>query len=331
MDAQTSAYPDMAAERCGDIDLYLQRVTASDGVILALWRCGIPPHESDNRPPVVLVHGSYTNRRFWLSSKGRGLASWLMESGFDVWLAETRGHGASDGGPKRPHARASKWTIEDVVRHDLPAIHASVAESNPTAQFWVGHSYGGVYAVGALSLQTLPGNKLAGLVIAGSQVKEGQRWLRHMVPNLGVRGLTRALGRFPAKALGMGNEDEPPGISNEALLWKRTGRWQAPSGTEYGIGLPQLQIPMLAIAGCGDRMDPVSGCEEFIEPIASRDLTLWKLGRNQGWLRDYGHVDMIIGKESEQEVWPAITQWLNERKPFQAVAGTRSAETTPAT
>lgn len=299
-----------ATEHCGNLVLYRQQAPTADGLILAVWRCGLPVTRTTSRCPVVLVHGNYTNRRFWISRKGKGLAAFLYRAGYDVWIAETRGHGASHGGMERPHKGYRHWHIEDVVRHDMPAIAEAVAAGNGAPQHWFGHSFGGVYTVAALSLKSLDPDRIGSLIIAGSQIGEGQRWLKQPFLNSAVRALTRLLGRFPARMLGLGNEDEPPGISNETLRWKRHRQWVSPGGTDYSQGLARLDMPLLALAGRGDTMDPVAGCEAFIAPIGSRQKNLWELGRVYGYERDYGHVDMIISTDAEKEVWPRLEAWL---------------------
>ncbi|MDX1589894.1 MAG: alpha/beta fold hydrolase [Oleiphilaceae bacterium] len=302
--------PQNTAEQCGELLLYQQQAPTADGVRLAVWRCGLPVTRSTTRPPVVLLHGNYTNRRFWIARNGKGLAAYLYHAGYDVWIAETRGHGDSDGGPGQPHDGYRHWTIEDLVRHDIPAIAEAVAAGNGAPQHWLGHSFGGVYTVAALSLQFLDPVRVGSLIIAGSQVSEGQPWLTRPLLNAALRGLTRLLGRFPARALNLGNEDEPPGIANETLYWKRHRRWVSRRGTDYSRGLGKLDLPLLALAGSGDTMDPASGCEAFIRPIGSRQKKLWELGRAYGYERDYGHVDMIISPDSEREIWPRLEAWL---------------------
>ena len=35
------------------------------------------------------------------------------------------------------------------------------------------------------------------------------------------------------------------------------------------------------------------------------------LGVEQGFAKDYGHVEMIVSKEASVEVWPRIADWLD--------------------
>jgi hypothetical protein len=34
------------------------------------------------------------------------------------------------------------------------------------------------------------------------------------------------------------------------------------------------------------------------------------LGQAQGFSHDYGHVDMLVSKAAQAEVWPQIQRWL---------------------
>jgi pimeloyl-ACP methyl ester carboxylesterase len=88
--------------------------------------------------PVILLHGSFSNRRFWYSPKGIGLGAFLARQGFDVWVPEMRGHGLS----KRNHDYARN-RVADYARYDLPAIGAFVREQSAQVPHWIGHSLGG--------------------------------------------------------------------------------------------------------------------------------------------------------------------------------------------
>src|ERR1700704_50268 len=117
-----------------------RRLTTPDGVEIALHR--LRAHR-DGRPAVLLVHGAFTNHRFWLhSSDGAsagGMAHFLGAAGLDVWLADLRHHGESAREPRR-----GAWTFEDWVLNDTPPLVARVREETDGAPLaWVGHSAGG--------------------------------------------------------------------------------------------------------------------------------------------------------------------------------------------
>ena len=95
----------------------LHRLRTEDSAELVLTR--VPPSDTDNQhnTPVLLVHGNFSNRGFWVSSKGVGVGPFLAAQGYDVWVAELRGHGLS---PKDPDFAAI--SADDHINIDLPGI-----------------------------------------------------------------------------------------------------------------------------------------------------------------------------------------------------------------
>ncbi|HEY6853798.1 MAG TPA: alpha/beta fold hydrolase, partial [Gemmatimonadales bacterium] len=183
-----------------------RRLTAPDGVEIALHR--MRAHR-DGRPAVLLVHGAFSGHTVWLRNgraRDAGLAHFLGARGYDVWLADLRGHGASAREPKRFH-----WRFEDWILKDTPALVARVFEETGGAPLiWIGHSSGGV--VGLCWLARLSGAMpLAACVTLGTPgplrmggVRRGSAWA--------IARLTHLLGRFPSRALGVGPEDEGAGV-----------------------------------------------------------------------------------------------------------------------
>ncbi len=146
----------ISAERRGDLseDVYrLKPGNSPDGTVeLAVTRLGLADVAQTRGTPVILLHGSFSNRRFWYSPKGIGLGAYLARQGFDVWIPEMRGHGLS----KRNHDYV-KNRIADYARYDLPAIGAFVREQSAQIPHWIGHSLGGITLAAALGGQFLGG------------------------------------------------------------------------------------------------------------------------------------------------------------------------------
>ena len=132
----------VSAELRGDLteDVYRLKPNNSPdpSVELALTRLGLPGREQRGAP-VILVHGSFSNRRFWYSPKAIGLGPYLARAGFDVWIPEMRGHGLS---PR--NLDYSRNSVAAYARFDLPAIAAFVVEQSGQAPHWIGHSLGGI-------------------------------------------------------------------------------------------------------------------------------------------------------------------------------------------
>ena len=130
----------LSAERRGDLSEDVYRIKAGNGpdpsVELAVTRLGLADQGRPQGVPVILLHGSFSNRRFWYSPKGIGLGAYLARAGFDVWIPEMRGHGLSPRNRNWKHN-----SVADYARDDLPLIGAFVREQAGQAPHWVGHSW----------------------------------------------------------------------------------------------------------------------------------------------------------------------------------------------
>ncbi|MES1955495.1 alpha/beta fold hydrolase [Salinisphaera hydrothermalis] len=251
--------------------------------------------------PVVLVHGMFTDRRFWLSEREVGLAAYLARAGHPVTIVQRRG--LSDS----PRCIRRRGLVEHLSQ-DLPAVARRVARSHERPAFWVGHSFGGVLAARAIATQ-LAGEAVAGLVLLASQYQVGKRMLDRPA-NLATKTLTRVLGHLPARAAGLGPVDEPAAAVFDACDWVESRR-----GTGFDTELAAIRTPVLAISGAADRVDPSAGCRRFIEAIGSSDKTFWLAGRAEGFETDYDHPGIVVSKPARREIWPRIAAWLAEHEP----------------
>jgi alpha-beta hydrolase superfamily lysophospholipase len=288
-----------------------RRITTPDGVELALHR--LRAHR-DGRPAILLVHGAFTNHRFWLySSDGAGaaeatgptpdrggLAHFLGAAGFDVWLADLRHHGESAREPRR-----GAWTFEDWVLHDAPALVARVREETDGAPLaWLGHSAGG--AAGLCWLARVAASApIRAVVTLGTPGPRRLGPVRRALAGLTI-AVSRALGRFPARALRFGNEDEAAEIIAEWMEWNVRGAWIGTDGFDYFAGLAALHIPYLGVAGAADRIfAPPSACRQVVDRIgAARKQLAIAAGLS--------HRGLVLDPRARESCWPDITAWLKE-------------------
>ena len=135
------------------------RVRTPDGVEIVLHR--LQPVEPSSRTPVVLASGTFTGRNFWIGARRQGFALELGEAGFDTWVLEPRGHGASE--------RPASWTMDDWIRLDAPAAVAAVLrESGAAGFYWIGHSAGGVVGAAFSGAGSAEAAALRGMVLLGA-------------------------------------------------------------------------------------------------------------------------------------------------------------------
>jgi len=123
----------------------------------------------DDRLPVVLCHGFGHNGYLWRLGGQRSLAQYLAANGYDVWIANLRGSGASSKPGfiavrtlvKTPPGYLIKrvpqimvdfdkvdWTVDDHIAYDIPAIAGLIRSvtKKPSVN-WIGHSMGAMIAL----------------------------------------------------------------------------------------------------------------------------------------------------------------------------------------
>ena len=280
-----------------------------DGVDLALYH--VPPDPAAPRrpaPPILLVHGTFSNRLFFLGSGDRGLARYLAGLGYDAWVAELRGHGRSGA-----LGRASDWNFEDWIRHDAPALLRGVRQATGSGRvLWLGHSAGGVIAVAWAGLGEDQSRTLAGIVMAGAP-HPGRPGAWHAPLAAIGYGITRLFGRFPARAIGIGPEDEHQGIMGQWMAWNVRGRWIGRDGTDYLANARRVTVPVLALAGAGDLIAPPSACRALLDTLGGGDHTMVTCGRRFGFAENFNHDRVLVSTPAREQVWPRIAAWIAER------------------
>lgn len=280
----------------------VHRVRAADGVDLALHRVRV------SRPVgiALLVPGTFSNHTYWLGTRGRGFAHYLAERGYESWTLDPRGHGASQKpGP------GDRWDFDRWARYDVPAaIVAARAEPAPGPLFLVGHSAGGAAILAALAARPALASETRGLVVAGTPVPWLEPWRGILART--IRAASGVLRRFPARRLGLGPEDELPGVIRQWMGWNIDGHWRGDDGVDYSVGLRELRLPVLAIAGAADHFfAPAHACRALLEMTGAEDRTFLIAGREHGFRLDYGHPDLLASRGAAEEVWPRVTAWMD--------------------
>jgi predicted alpha/beta hydrolase len=278
-----------------------QRITTADGLQLAVHRIGPP-----DGIPILLAPGTFSNSRFWLGTRGVGFARTLVEHGYEAWVLDFRGHGDSP----RP-ARGQRWNFDDWGRLDIPAAVAAIADT-ARRPFLIGHSAGGVSILAALAAEPGVRQVTRGAVIAATPLPWLQRWRR--IAAYALRFGSRHANVFPARLLGLGPEDELPGVMEQWMDWNIRGVWSGNDGADYIAGLRSVDLPMLFLGGQAERrFAPVDAVHGLYDVVGSSDKQLVIAGRGQGFARDYDHVDLIASRDAQMEVWPLMLRWLARR------------------
>ena len=66
---------------------------------------------------------------------------------------------------------------------------------------------------------------------------------------------------------------------------------------------------------------PDWACRKLFEQVGSEHRQYLCLGRQQGFSEDFGHVQMLVSKAAQAQVWPLVERWLND--PLTPLFGTQ--------
>ncbi|MFQ5681785.1 MAG: alpha/beta fold hydrolase [Candidatus Binatia bacterium] len=299
--------------------------------------------EKRRRPPVILSHGFLLNSRFMDLDEEHSLAAYLAKEGFDVWNLSLRGTGRSlnplKGGPKN-------WSLDDIINDDLSEVIRYVQkESGNSRVGWVGFELGGLLSYGYLEKKRPRG--ISALVTLGAPAtfsRSEQKPLKHLLrleenptfkrvflyldgPFLG-RLLIPLVPKIRKLFYNPENMDEGvrtevletalapinPGVLDHLLMMIRRGEFVSADGKfSYRRNLSRVHVPVLLIGGKQDSLAPPGALRSTYRALGSKDRMLRIFGSQRKGSADYGHLDLILGKNSKQEVYPVIGRWLKRR------------------
>lgn len=288
--------------------------------------------------PVVLCHGLANSHVFMEFRGEQNLAKFLSAAGFDCYSVDLRGAGAArapDDGP---------WdaTFDDHVQFDLPAlVDAICAHAGSSRVIWVGHSLGGVVGLAAAA-STLK-DRFVAMVTIGSPVffhmPAEVLWMVKAARAVSVwgqfdSGLLRLLaplaGRVSAPEItrataNLRNMDPLTqrflvanvfapiwrGVLGQLQDWIVNDAFRSLDTTvNYRDTLASLTAPTLVIGGTVDLLSPPDLTRNYFDLLTCPGRQLQLFGKTYGHSAEYGHGDLVVGKQAHLEVYPTILRFL---------------------
>ena len=322
-------------------------VAASDGWRLALHRYR-PRGDNPHGEPVLLHHGlsgCHSNFDLGVSTPetpAPSLAHWLADRGYDVWVCDLRGRGASE----RPRLFSSKrwdWSVDDFIEKDNPAFVDYILSRSPYRNLhWIGLSMGGILLFCHCALHGSP--RVASGVACGSglEYKDTGSAFDSLIPlaPLAPRirrvpvGLLSKLeapffGRWNLKmehfnfyppnmaprairAIGSGSLDDVSGnvMLQMATMFREGGLTSFDGTVRYAELAANITTPLLLIAGEKDQQSSVKLAEKTRRLLTGDKHKVAAFGRSYGHPEHYGHIDLVAGLRAEMETFPEILAWL---------------------
>lgn len=268
-------------------------------------------------PVIFCLHGSYDSGRTFYNKEGsRGLAPFLAAQGFDVYIADLRGHGEST-----PAVSAqSRFGQSEIIQEDLPAFEKKINELRPHApRFWLAHSWGGVLLLSYLARHPEAAENLRGLVFMGvkRRIVLAPRWQRLKLFLLWYQLaplLIRFYGYFPAPKLKLGSQNDSRKFSLQSMQWNRSrSLWRdSDDAFDYAGQIKKVRLPPI-LNVCGQN-DLIAGhpkdCALFLQEVGAQKVDHLLLSKAQGFQHDYNHVSMMIHRSGPQDHFPRLAAWM---------------------
>lgn len=311
-------------------------VQTTDGWTLLAWYRKAPTRRFS--VPVVLCHGLGNNHVIMEFRAEQSLARFLSAAGFDCYSVDLRGAGGSRPPDEGPHDA----TIDDHAQLDVPAlVEAICAHAHAEQLAWVGHSLGG--AVGLIAASTTLKHRFAALVTIGTPVffkvpAEARlliklaRWIsvwgrfetgvmRYLAPfggrvsapeitqrTINLRNMDPVQVRFL-----MANAFAPlwRGVLGQLDDWIEHDVFRSADGkVDYRLAIAELKQPVMVLGGTVDQLTPPDVTRQYYELLTSPRRELVIFGQSYGHSSEYGHGDLMVGKNVQHELFPVVGTFL---------------------
>ncbi len=267
--------------------------------------------------PVLLLHGLLEDGSVYYSRTGQGLAHFLAQAGFDVFVPDLRGKGRSWPAIEQ----VDQYRLLDLLSVDLPAILETIERHNPQLQIWMGHAFGGVFLSALLArypefLKTVMARVYFGSCRVFEVVQPGpERWLDQMWRHM-LQWWIQLKRFLPDPLTRYDPVYEHEAVMQASLELFGSQQWIDPDdGFDYSQALFALQglPPTLYFAsGQADGYGCKRDVARFVRENGHHDARMVVLGKSGGNLHNYSHISMLTHPDAWRDHFPFMLRWLHQ-------------------
>jgi len=263
--------------------------------------------------PIFMLHGAIENGLIFYTKKGKGLACYLAEQGFDVYVADLRGRGESK--PKID-ADAVHGQFEAITQ-DIPCFLNYITETTKKKVHLIAHSWGGVLL--ASTLARMP--QLAGTILSKTcfgtkrmvTVKSLEKLFKvNIVWNNLAGKLAKRKGFLDAKKHKIGSDNETKQSLADSVAWVKKSDWHdLKDGFDYFKAAKSVDWPPTwHLTGCKDKvLGHAIDVNVFIgESNPQAKFTL--LSKSSGNKENYDHINILTHRSAVNDHFPLLVKWL---------------------
>jgi len=290
--------------------------------------------DNPDGPPVMLLHGLLEDGTLFYSRDGRGLAHYLAQQGFDVFVPDFRGKGRS----WPPVSRWSSYRVNDAVTQDMPAILDAIQGVRGLLPvYWFAHAWGGVLVSSFLARYPGYRTSINGLIYFGTHRVATRHTLSRLVWVDALWGwvgglFARLRGYLPGRLLRFGSNNEFHGIPLDSFGWLQGQPWVDPGDQfDYGKALSEgLDYPPALYFASRQDLGYCNPREvkAFMAEVGAHNGRLVILGEKEGNLHNYSHIGMLTHPDATRDHFAFMVNWMQEmsRLRYEAMHGDDSRD-----
>lgn len=288
----------------------------------------MPANADYQKTPILMLHGVMSNGRVFYSDSGKGLACYLAQAGYIVYVLDTLGRGLSTpkltGGERHGQGEVIREQLP-LVQHFILSKHQQKLANHPLKQapskvHWCAHSWGGVLMTSAIARFEFIQSSVASLLTLGTKrtikVKSLRKWLMVDVTwNRVAPLIAKRHGYLAADRWRLGMDNETRASLRQSIEWVR-GDWiDFDDGFDYAQAAKQVAQrggwpKTWFIAGRGDRvLGHPEDVSRMVQECQFGDVKQTLLSKRDGYKHDYGHAEMLTHKDAVNDHFVGIKQW----------------------
>ena len=264
--------------------------------------------------PIFMLHGLIENGFIFYTEKGKGLACYLAEQGFDVYVADLRGRGKS-----LPAINSqSTFGQHETITCDIALFLEKIQSINPQKMHLIAHSWGGVLISSFLARYPKWLDKVTRKTCFGTKrvvtaktmeayFKLGFMW-RYIAPILAKKN-----GYFDAKKFRFGSDSETKKSLEESITWVIPGKWHdLNDGFDYYTAAQNITWPPTwHLTGISDyALGHQQDVQLFIDECNNRNAKFSVLSKQAGNQVNYDHINILTHPNTVNDHFPKLALWL---------------------
>lgn len=264
--------------------------------------------------PVLMLHGTIENGRIFYTDSGKGLACYLAQQGFDVYVADFRGRGSSMPAIKDNQSHGQ----HELITRDIPLLIGHVASLTQQKLHVICHSWGGVLLASAQVRFPALMENIASTISIGTKRSIGKTSVEKLIKvdliwNFLLPKLAKQRGYIDAKQLKIGADCETHEFLTQCVSWVKPSKWHDPvdsynyAQAANGFNWP----PTWHITGVNDSiLGYARDVTTFIkESNPAAQFTL--LSKAAGYDVDYDHINILTHPLAVDDYFPDLVSWIH--------------------